>query len=127
VRFRRPTLWLLAAAVWIAGSTAGTVWLMARFVERVHTESQAALNQAHLVIRQRLDQNEAVLEGLSALLHASRNKTFPELRQYANEMLARYPHLYTIGYQPRISLAERASFERDMSKQIGRRFQVRDF
>lgn len=127
MRPRSLPIWMLSLAVWMAGSIAGTAWLVTRFVARVHTGSQTALDQAHLVIRQRLDQNEALLEGLSALLRSSRSGGFPALRQCADAMLARYPHLYTIGYQPRVAQAERITFERDMSERLGRRFRIRDF
>lgn len=118
---------LFALAVWSAGALLGTWWQTARFVEREHARFATDFDAAFAAVVQRLDQNEALLDGLVALLRSSRDQEFPELRQYANEMLQRYPHLYTIGYQPRIDLAHREAFEHRMSQRIGRPFRIRDF
>jgi len=126
----RSSPWLLllsAVVIWATGTVLGTARQTARFVEREHTGLQVAFDTAYAAIVQRLDQNEALLDGLVALLRASRDPAFRELHAYANEMQARYAHVHTIGYQPRVELAQRAGFEQAMGRQLGRPFRIRDF
>jgi signal transduction histidine kinase len=119
--------WQFAATIWFLGTVLGTAWQMNRVVESSQAQAQAAFDNAFLRVTQRLDQNEALLDGLVALLQSSGNKEFPELRQYAEEMLRRYPHLYTIGYQPRVEHEQRALFEQRLSARFARSLQIRDF
>ena len=119
--------WLFASILWALGALLGSWLHVGRFVEREHARFSAGFDSAFATVVQRLDQNEALLDGFVALLRSSRDKEFPELRQYANEMLQRYPHLYTIGYQPRVGLAQREAFERRMSQRVGWPFHIRDF
>jgi len=126
----RSSPWLLllsAVVVWAAGSVLGSAWQTTRFVEREHDGLRVEFDAAYAAIVQRLDQNEALLDGLVALLRASRDPALRELHDYANEMQARYDHVHTIGYQPRVALADRARFEQAMGQQLGRPFRIRDF
>jgi signal transduction histidine kinase len=119
--------WGVGLASWAIGALLLSAWQVGRFIESEHASFSAAFDKAFDAVAQRLDQNEALLDGLVALLRSSRAGEFPELRQYANEMLARYPHLYTVGYQPRVNLAQRDAFEQRIRQHTGRAFRIRDF
>lgn len=120
--------WKTAAlALWLAGALLGSAWQTHRFVEREHARFAAEFDAAYASVVQRLDQIEALLDGLVALLRSGRGKEFPELRDYADELLQRYPQLYTIGYQPRVDGMQRDAFEQRMSQHLGRPFRIRDF
>jgi signal transduction histidine kinase len=121
------TRWPTAIGIWALGVAFGSTWQIGRFVEHERKRLTDNFDRAFVQVAQHLDQNEALLDGLAALLRSSRDRTFPELRQYASEMLQRYPHLYTVGYQPRVDLDGREAFEQRMSRQLGRPFRIRDF
>jgi signal transduction histidine kinase len=125
ITFNRHTA--AVVVVWVLGAMALSAWQVARFVDNEHRAYDAAFDKAFALIAQRIDQNEALLDGLVALLRSSRDPEFPELRQYAYEMLARYPHLYTVGYQPRVSQQGRSAFEQRMGRRLGQPFRIRDF
>jgi len=116
-----------AALLWLVGAALGTAWQVTRFVEREHARFAAEFDAASAMVAQRLDQNEALLDGLVALLRSSRDAEFVELRRYANEVLQRYHHVHTIGYQPRVTLARRLAFETVMSQRMGRPVRIHDF
>lgn len=128
-------LWMITFVAWAIGALLAGWWLIGRFVGHEHARFGAEFDRAFAALTQRLEQNEALLDGLVALLRSSRDPEFPELRDYADETLKRYPHLYTIGYQPRIGLAQREAFEQRMDKRFGqdiaaggnRPFRIRDF
>lgn len=122
-----PAVAGITLLVWLIGLALGTWWQTNRFVESEQARFAEAFDKAFGLLSQRLDQNEALLDGLVALLRSSRDPAFPALRTYDNEMLKRYPHLYTIGYQPRVALADREAFEGHMGQLLGRPFQIRDF
>ncbi|MDN0077507.1 CHASE domain-containing protein [Crenobacter sp. SG2303] len=88
------------------------------------------MNQSESVyelVRQRLDQNEAVLAGMAALLSTFHDLTFDGIRGYAKEMLDRYPHIYTIELQPRIERKDLANFEAWAREKISPDYKVKDF
>jgi two-component system, LuxR family, sensor kinase FixL len=127
-RLAAPLRWSLAAcAVWGLGVLLGSAWQLSGFLERENARFAGQFDSAFTVVAQRLEQNEALLDGLVALLRSNHDKEFPKLRDYANETLKRYPHLYTVGYQPRIGLAQREAFEQRMGQRLGRPFRIRDF
>ena len=84
-----PAALLITLLVWLLEALTGTWWQTNRFVEREHSRFAAAYDTAFGLLAQRLDQNEALLDGLVALLRSSRDQEFSELREYANEMLRR--------------------------------------
>ncbi len=124
---RPGRVWAVAGVLWLTGALLGSAWQFSRFVERERTRFAGDFEKAYATVAQRLDQIEALLDGLVALLRSTRDPGFPELRSYADELLRRYPQLYTIGYQPHVAGDEREAFERRMSERLGRPFRIRDF
>jgi signal transduction histidine kinase len=126
-RNERARRTLFAIGLWAAGVVAGTAWQWHR-VSAIHAErTRAAYDGAHAVLSQRLEHNEALLDGLAALLRASGVPGTGALRGYADELLARYPHLHTIGYQPRVEHRVRAAFEQETALRLGRPFRIKSF
>jgi hypothetical protein len=95
--------------------------------EATRQATQAAFDRLYTRIAQRLEQNEALLDGLVALLRAVPDPRFEHLRRYSTEILHRYPHIHTVGYQVRIEHAQRGEFERSMSALLGRESSIRDY
>lgn len=126
-RLRRARFWLLMGAAWIGGCAFLGFRLFEGHLQDEHAQATADFDRSFSLLSQRLDQNQALLDGLAALLLASQNPVLPQLRSYANEMLARYPHLYTIGHQPLVVHSRRAAFEQQMKRHFARDFQIRDF
>lgn len=123
---RRRTI-AVTIIIWLLGCASGIHWLVTTHVQESHNLARSDFAQSFDILDQRLNQNEVLLTGLTALLRLSRPHKQPELRQYANHMLARYPHLYTVGYQPLVEDGERDAFEQRMSRELGRSFRIRDF
>ncbi len=120
------TIWL-ALAAWLAVSLVTIGVLAVSEVGRLRTEFQRESESIYEIVRQRLDQNEAVLAGIEALL-----STFPGLkplatRSYAKEMLDRYQHIYTIELQPRVEFGAVRGFERWARTHIDRDYRIKDF
>lgn len=113
-------LWLLLYAVLQA------LWLWSG----LRQQEQDFLNQSRLLaekIQQRLDQNEAILFSLDALIRTQPEAPLSHIRHYAQSMLARYPHIYTVEYQPQVTLAQRAAFETAQRQVLGPQFVIKDF
>jgi signal transduction histidine kinase/CHASE1-domain containing sensor protein len=92
--------------------------------EQIFQQNSTSLYE---LIRQRLAQNEAVLGGLEALFHTFDQLKFDGVRGYAKEMLSRYPHIYTVGLQSRVDLAQLAEFESEAGHSIRANYRIRDF
>lgn len=124
---RVPIPGFVVFALWLTVAALGSTWQVTGFVDAERSRRRVEFDRVYAVLAQRLDQTEAVIDGLVALLRSSSDKTFPALRAYSDEMLRRYPHLYTIGYQPRVDAHEREAFERLMGLRLARPFRIRDF
>lgn len=96
-------------------------------IKQQERDFQQKSESLHELIRQRLDQNEAVLGGFEALFNTFKNLQFDDIRGYSREMLSRYPHIYTIELQPRVDFADVDHFQKYASKKIKHRFQIKDF
>lgn len=119
-------IWL-ALAAWLAASMLTIGAFAISEISRLRTDFQRESEATYELIRQRLDQNEAVLSGIDALLN-----TFPGLepvgtRGYAKEMLERYQHIYTIELQPRVELAAAQQFEHWAQANIDKGYRIKDF
>lgn len=79
------------------------------------------------IIRQRLDQNEAVMAGIDSLLHTFPGVESTGLRDYAHQMLVRYPHIYMIELQPRLEHADLQAFEAWAKNKIYPGYVVKDY
>jgi signal transduction histidine kinase len=89
--------------------------------------TQQAFDHLYSRVTQRLDQTEALLDGLVALLRAVPDPDFQHLQRYSNEILRRYSHIHTVGYQVRVEHAQRAEFEYRMNTLLGRECPIRDY
>ena len=119
--------WVIVIAffAWLAlGSIASLIWIQFALygAQKDFQNHGQAIEQT---ITQRLQQNEAVLNGLEALLTALNSLDIDALHRYANKMLVRYPHLYTIGYQPRVPFNELTKFEQEQRQLISPGFYVK--
>ncbi|MGU7773675.1 CHASE domain-containing protein [Burkholderia sp. MR1-5-21] len=112
--------WIATAMIVIGVVTASEV---AR-LRREFTEQSAATYE---IIRQRLDQNEAVMAGIDSLLHTFPGVESAGLRDYAHQMLVRYPHIYMIELQPRVEHADLGAFEAWAKNEIYPGYVVKDY
>ena len=127
-RQRHPVKAILTATViWLAGS----IIVIGIFVEseivRLRQDFTVQSESTYEIIRQRLDQNEAVLAGVDSLLHTFPGLDPQGLREYAREMLARYDHIYMIELQPRVELAGLRQFEGWAQKNVDGGYVVKDY
>lgn len=79
------------------------------------------------LVEQRLDQNETVLAGIDSLLHTFPGLDPKGLREYAHEILVRYPHIYMVEMQPRVEFGQLADFQQWARVNIDPEFSVKDF
>lgn len=110
----------MTAAIAIGAFTASEISRM----HGVFIKQSAALYE---IIRQRLDQNEAVMTGIDSLLHTFPGVTSAALRDYSHQMLVRYPHIYMIELQSRVESAERLAFETWAKREISPEYIVKDY
>jgi signal transduction histidine kinase len=94
---------------------------------RWRIEADHHLARTSAAVAQRLDQNDALLDGLAALINLGHDPAEPQWRAYVRDLLHRYPHLYMVSCQQRVDAAERADFERRTSERTGRAVRIRDF
>jgi signal transduction histidine kinase len=117
----------LGVLAWFVSSTLGSlIWL------RIALDDARADFERHgqslgQTLTQRLNENEAILHGLEALFTALNTLDIDAIHRYAEQMLSRYPHLYTAGYQPRVAKNELPAFEKEQRKVFGADFYVKDF
>ncbi|AYY58283.1 GHKL domain-containing protein [Burkholderia multivorans] len=114
------TLWLLSALV-IVGV------LVASEISRLRRDFTVQSEATYEIIRQRLDQNEAVLAGIDSMLHTFPGVESVGLRDYSRQMLARYPHIYMIELQPRVEESDLRQFEAWARKAVYPQFYVKDY
>ncbi|MFC5428357.1 CHASE domain-containing protein [Paraburkholderia denitrificans] len=129
VQYRRLPLKVIAIALvgWLTVAVAIVGVLVASEVSSSRREFSAQSERTYEIIRQRLDQNEAVLAGIESLLHTFPGVESTGLRDYARQMLARYPHIYMIELQPRIEQAYLLGFETWAKQKIYRKYYVKDY
>ncbi|WP_146013342.1 CHASE domain-containing protein [Trinickia symbiotica] len=101
--------------------------LIASEMNRLRREFVVQSAATYEIIRQRLDQNEAVMAGIDSLLHTFPGVESRGLRDYAHRMLVRYPHIYMIELQPRVERAELPAFEAWAKAKISRGYVVKDY
>lgn len=118
---------LYVAGIWLCVSVVISGLFVRSEVSRIKEEFSLQSEATYEIVRQRLDENDAVLAGIDSLL-----QTFPEagpkgLREYSHEMLARYPHIYMVELQPRVEAAQLDRFESWAKGSIDPHFVVKDF
>ncbi|MDR2196267.1 MAG: CHASE domain-containing protein, partial [Gallionellaceae bacterium] len=122
--YRLAGLGLLA---WLVSSALGSlIWLRVALGD-VRADFERNGQLLGQTLTQRLNENEAVLHGLEALFSALNTLDIDATHRYAGQMLSRYPHLYTVGYQPRVAKNELPAFEQEQRKVFGADFYVKDF
>jgi signal transduction histidine kinase len=129
VRHLRPSAKVIAVALagWIAAASIIIGVLVASEIARLRREFLSQSETTYEIIRQRLDQNEAVLAGIDSLLHTFPGVESKGLRDYAHQMLVRYPHIYMIELQPRVELADVGKFEAWARKTVTPGYFIKDY
>jgi len=126
--FKTPVrIWSMLFVLWVAISLVGIGISTVRHRQELERDFQVQSQALYETIRQRLDQNEAVLSGIEALFRTFPNLQFDGVRGYARAMLSRYPHIYTVGLQPRVELKDVPVFEAEASRTIRAGYRIRDF
>ncbi len=127
-RHRRPIRLLLAAfALWLVSGLVIAGVLVASEISRLRQDFTAQSEATYEIIRQRLDQNEAVLAGIDSMLHTFPGVESAGLRDYSRQMLARYQHIYMIELQPRVEESDLSRFEAWARQAIYPQFYVKDY
>ncbi|MFM0382775.1 CHASE domain-containing protein [Paraburkholderia dipogonis] len=116
-----------AFAGWVAMAMIVIGVFISSEVARLRNEFVAQSAATYEIIRQRLDQNEAVLAGIDSLLRTFPGVESTGLRDYANQMLVRYPHIYMIELQPRVERADLRAFEAWAKDKINPEYIVKDY
>jgi two-component system sensor kinase FixL len=116
-----------AFVVWLASSLIIIGVFVASETVRLRQDFTVQSEATYEIIRQRLDQNEVVLAGIDSLLHTFPGLEPKGLREYAREMLARYPHIYMIELQPRVELAQLRQFEDWAQRNVYHGYVVKDY
>jgi signal transduction histidine kinase len=112
--------WLITATIVIGAFTASEISRMrGDFIKQ-----SAAIYE---IIRQRLDQNEAVMTGIDSLLHTFPGVTSEALRDYSHQMLVRYPHIYMIELQSRVARSDLHEFETWAKREIHPGYFIKDY
>ncbi|TDR04457.1 CHASE domain-containing protein [Paraburkholderia silvatlantica] len=124
---RSVRLILAAFALWLVSAFVVASVLVASEISRLRRDFTAQSDATYEIIRQRLDQNEAVLAGIDSMLHTFPGVESAGLRDYSQQMLARYPHIYMIELQPRVEEADLSRFEAWARKAIYPQFYVKDY
>lgn len=126
--FKTPVrVWSMLFVLWVAISLVGIGISTIRHCQELERDFQVQSQALYETIRQRLDQNEAVLSGIEALFRTFPNLQFDGVRGYARAMLSRYPHIYTVGLQPHVELKDVPVFEAEASRTIRPGYRIRDF
>lgn len=117
----------ITLATWLAIAAGALTLQIADEIYDQRQEFKQNSEFLYQLVQQRLDQNEAVIGGLGALFNTFHSLQFKDIRGYAREMLERYPHIYTIEFQPRVELAKVKQFENTMSEQLHYPYKIKDF
>ena len=128
-KIRRATYFngWITLATWLAVATIVLIVQISAEINHQRQEFQQQSESLYQLVRQRIDQNETVIGGLDALFNTFPNLQFDDIRSYAREMLALYPHIYTIELQPRVELADVKKFETKISAKLRYPYRIKDF
>jgi signal transduction histidine kinase len=127
MKYRIYLLTGLGLLAWLVSSALGSlIWLRVA-LDDARADFERNGQSLGQTVTQRLNQNEAVLHGLEALFSTLNTLDIDAIHRYARQMLSRYPHLYTVGYQPRVANRELPAFEQEQRKVFGADFYVKDF
>lgn len=117
----------ITLATWLAVVTIVLAVQISAEIDHQRHEFQQQSESLYQLLQQRIDQNEAVIDGLEALFKTFPKLQFNDIRSYSREMLVRYPHIYTIEFQPRVELAEVKQFESEISEHLHAPYRIKDF
>ena len=126
-KLQRRVLYAALLSIWAAALVlAGGLIILGEVGE--HQQSFSAYADAyHHDIANKLHTNEALLDGITAVLSASGNAGNRNPTAYANQILGRYPYIARIQVFRRTTRRERDSLVKQISSDFGRPVNVRTF
>lgn len=126
VRYLDLNIWIILA-IWLVIAAVALVVQISSEINQQRDNFEKQSQTIFQLIQQRIDQNETVISGLDALFNTFPNLKFDDIRSYAREMLALYPHIYTIELQPRVELSKVSNFENIISAKLNFPYTIKDF
>lgn len=125
-QLRRSTLLYLLLA-WLTILTVASALLITVEIRRIEQQFQQASDALTVVVRNKLDTNEAVLSGLVAFLLAVEEDDREATRRYAAAMVSAYPHIYMIEIARRVPTQEAADLVATLQRSWRSDFALKTF
>ncbi|MFN4235923.1 MAG: CHASE domain-containing protein [Vogesella sp.] len=113
--------------LWVLLATAILIAAILLTEESRQQQFDATTLHIKKTLEERLLIGETAVYGFSELSAANYGMDRLRFRQYAQGIGARYPYIYLMGFQPKISLAERENFEASVSFQRHQPFLIKDY
>src|SRR4051812_34104518 len=92
--------------------------------QRIETEFYRRADIRHTLTREVLNYYDAGLFGIRNLFLADEMPTRAEFDRVTKEIIDRYPGIATLEWAPIVAAADRAAFERDLTRELGFPVQV---
>lgn len=119
--------WVAAGLLWLVLFGAFMGLFLSIAVDRQRQSFEEATRTMKTTIESRLKVCEMLVFGLSEIVGYHPTVREERIREYALEASRRYGFVYTLGYQPRITLEERPLFEAAQAGPDGEAFSIRDY
>lgn len=71
--------------------------------------------------------NETIVEGFAATISAAGNRNWKQIREYAKQMLTRYPHIFNFEITEKIRHKDKTRFEHHLQTSVFKEFKIRQF
>ena len=125
-RLRRSTL-LYLMLTWLTLLAIASALLITVEIRRLEQQFQQASDALTVVVRNKLDTNEAVLSGLVAFLLAVEEDDREATQRYAAAMVSAYPHIHMIEIARRVPANEAADLVATLQRSWRSDFALKTF
>lgn len=122
-----PVLALALLGVWVLLTAIGVVYVFHESAEDIEFEIRHQADSLANDLRDRLRDQEAVLNGFASFLAVVPGNDLPGVMRYAESVRSSYPQIYMLEVARRVERAGRPAFERAMVRHVHPGFSVRSF
>ncbi|MDZ7661181.1 diguanylate cyclase domain-containing protein [Thiohalophilus sp.] len=120
-------LYLLIVIVWFVFVAVLVGFIISSELREEQQQFQHSGDALFQQLSNKTEINESVIEGFASLLASNRQHEWQQLRQYAQRILRRYPHIHTFEIAREVSHENLPEFVADMRRRIAPGFRIARF
>lgn len=96
-------------------------------IEQHKDRVQALANGVYVELHEKLKANDIILSSFEALFKSVDDPEYRNARKYAQEIVAKYKHVYMLEVFEAVKHQDKQNFERQMSQRLGFAYRIKSF